>query len=507
MSLPVLHADLDALYRMALFVDDFTTDAAAGSVNGTLSSDGRAKRVVTDTGNDLSVSGGSAVFAGGSGAGDPGLWYTTTGDAAFTVSAGYALLVTWKPTEADKVYNFGFDSGTAGQPDTPRIITAVGAGDGLIQLEDADGAKTVGSMTNGTEKTHLFVQRSDTHGFHVLEHVSGKQWKRLYVDTSAEIGSGSVYPMFAATNGACAVSRIALLDLSSIMSADFSEVTDSGTNVTQATTFDCDADCQILKSWTYEAGQVTRLSWREQDATHYWQCSFDSTNISLQVNDGGSYDNLGSSAGVLSDGVAHEVDIVCEGSSCKVYLDKVLKISGTSSKFNNETGAMMLTNDLVSNDCDLTFRPYPALGGTVLGATDRVVCPQADDTGTGDADSYTVIRGIQVPSADNLQLQQRISGTDEVTYDVDSAGKPILYDNATARITGENGDVSSDDDVQVKLQGANGEVWHNGVSDGTTSAIAHATGRTWKVAALGTGGAADAIEFWPYYVYLPFGLP
>ncbi len=78
-----------------LLRDNFTTDRAAGSVNGTAAEPGPGVRTVTDTENKLSISGGAAVFAGGKAVpawGDPGFVYGTT---VVVRSPGLALYATY----------------------------------------------------------------------------------------------------------------------------------------------------------------------------------------------------------------------------------------------------------------------------------------------------------------------------------------------------------------------------------------------------------------------------
>jgi hypothetical protein len=66
---PVLFGKIRYLLR-----DDFSDTRAAGAVNGTASTPGPGTRTVTDTGNDLSITGGNLVIAGGASAwGDPDL--------------------------------------------------------------------------------------------------------------------------------------------------------------------------------------------------------------------------------------------------------------------------------------------------------------------------------------------------------------------------------------------------------------------------------------------------
>jgi hypothetical protein len=60
-----------------LLRDDFLTNIAAGSVDGTPAEPGPGTRAVTDTGNDLSISGGELVVIGNNAWGDPEIHYDT----------------------------------------------------------------------------------------------------------------------------------------------------------------------------------------------------------------------------------------------------------------------------------------------------------------------------------------------------------------------------------------------------------------------------------------------
>lgn len=66
-----------------LLNDTFTTDRAAGAVNGTDAEPGPGRRVVIDTNNKVSLSGGQLLFAtGGVAQADPQLYYTPVARAA-----------------------------------------------------------------------------------------------------------------------------------------------------------------------------------------------------------------------------------------------------------------------------------------------------------------------------------------------------------------------------------------------------------------------------------------
>lgn len=83
--LPALVGGIRYLLR-----DEFTTDLAAGSVNGTAAEPGPGVRAVVDTENKLSLSGGYLTFASGKASpayGDPGLW-----EGAITRTAGKMVI-------------------------------------------------------------------------------------------------------------------------------------------------------------------------------------------------------------------------------------------------------------------------------------------------------------------------------------------------------------------------------------------------------------------------------
>ena len=48
--------------------------------------------------------------------------------------------------------------------------------------------------------------------------------------------------------------------------------------------------------------------------------------------------------------------------------------------------------------------PYPALGGSVIGADARLVCPQDNDSVTHSPKYMVIVRGVQVPASGNFEL-------------------------------------------------------------------------------------------------------
>jgi len=88
------------------FRDEFSTDLAAGSVHGTLSTSGHTRTVV-DTENKLSIANGALTFAGGKASpvwSDPAIWYPTTPRVAGKMLIGNVTL----SSSANKSMMFGY---------------------------------------------------------------------------------------------------------------------------------------------------------------------------------------------------------------------------------------------------------------------------------------------------------------------------------------------------------------------------------------------------------------
>ncbi len=456
---------------------------------------------------EIIIAGGKATPANG----DPLIGMTQADGSAFASAAGTGLLISWTPWTADTIVNFGFDSNVSGQPLVPRLITASGAGDGLYQIEDAAGAKTLGSITAGTEQTDMLMQRSGTHGHHVLQHTSGKEWKRLFVDTSAEIASGAVFPVFMSNNCGCSISSLALLDLSAYATADFAEVTDSKSAPPNATTFNCDADCHIRTTFTVEDTKYSYTYFRVADSQNL--LAFQITparQLLLRKLVANSWTTV-FSGGNYTDGVEYTFNIVPKGSSVKIYVDSVLITDSTITEHQTETGGQVAHN-LTVNDIELETHPHPALGGQ-LGATDRVICPQEGDTDTtirGDK-LRNIYRNVQVPGGERHYFWRGTvydaSPYCSATVFMSNGALSIREYNAGGsdeRITAGAATFTDGDDIEATADGADLELFVEGVSEGTYASALYQTNTGAK---LMNAIAMDGAEFWDLKPLLPFNLP
>jgi hypothetical protein len=93
-----------------IFIDKFSNDLSAGSVDLTTGTPGPLARDVVDTTNKLSVNSGNLVFSACNSAGDPGYWLNTS----LSRSVGRMLISSVTPAQTNNIFQVGFDSGKGG---------------------------------------------------------------------------------------------------------------------------------------------------------------------------------------------------------------------------------------------------------------------------------------------------------------------------------------------------------------------------------------------------------
>lgn len=176
-----------------LLQDEFTTDRAAGAVNGTAAEPGPGgNRTVTDANSKLTIASGLLSFAtGGSGSGNPGLWYD-----ALTRAAGLVLIGQLKDTgSTTNVAEVGWDSDTTVTlTEGFRLTTS-----GISILTQGIAALVVGTFTPGTDYVFVAVLRASGTAFFVK--ASTGNFYLLWMSSS---GTGNLRPSLQ-TRGTAAV--------------------------------------------------------------------------------------------------------------------------------------------------------------------------------------------------------------------------------------------------------------------------------------------------------------
>ena len=479
----------------ALLYDKFTTAAAAPITSPRTCEPGPGLATIVDTENKFTIAGASLVCAGGKAApgyGDPGIWLgrnNAGSPATQTTVAGDAAFLDFV-INTGGYFEFGADTAVSGALFVPYWYFEPN----LLNLFVADqslGLVPLGPITTSTQLKLMRVQRSDTIGYYFI-----KDGKLLWPSAATTAGTPS-YVAIANYSTAFTAADLALLPLADYNAAwggDWTEVTDTDATPAATESVDRDAGSALI-----ELGDITlpsdamAVQIRRVDTTNYTTLDIaadGSATIKETIagSEGAALVSIG--AGGISD--ASSLKVLDNAGAVKVFSAGVLAGSAT---LTDHSEAVLVYIEALGTGGALsavTTHPYPALGI----ATSRVVCPQTTNTYTHAADFIAEIKNVTLPAANDLSFQFRISGSDELTLNLASDGSLALLDNATSRITAAGGTVSSTDDIVFVCDGANGQIFVDGTSAGTTTAIAHLTGTAGKRLDA-TTGVCDHIALFP----------
>lgn len=136
-----------------LLNDNFTDTRAAGAVNGTLATPTGGTRIVADTNSKLSIGSGVVSLAtGGTGAGNPGLWYSS-----YARTVGRILISKATPTTTR--LTVGFDGDQSGDATTNASALQFRSATGVLALMDTVQL-VVSSFTPGTVYFNAVILRA-----------------------------------------------------------------------------------------------------------------------------------------------------------------------------------------------------------------------------------------------------------------------------------------------------------------------------------------------------------
>ncbi len=396
---------------------------------------------IVDTGGKASISDSSLVFSSITGTGDPAIWGTWTQAARSSGIAIFGRIL--HSGVADRSYlalDTAFDS-------TPDGVVFYRRADDLRVLDGGTELVVDGAFFTVDQYYKMVGVVRPVGGFYIVD------GKLMWVgnEGSENLDTAMWTTVTAIAGKASEIAVLPLADYNSAWGGDWTEVTDTKTNPATGTTFSCAADCHVVWTFTPETGKTSYVNLRFTDASNTVELLVTpEQNLRLRNEVGGSVDQV-FSGGSISDGVEYTVDLILEGSAYSLFLDNVLADSGTfSNSGNNLVTGGKVTHNLATNDIVLTTHPYPALGI----ATSRVICPQTTNTFTHEADFIAEIKNVTLPAADDLSFQFRISGSDELTLNINDDGSLAFLDNATSRITAAGATVSDDDDIVLVCDGA-----------------------------------------------------
>lgn len=302
-----------------IFRDEFSDTRAAGEINNTKTTDGRATRTVVDTEDKLTISGGKLVCAGGKASpayGNPGLWY-----GEYAKAIGLALIGKLTPVNASGVLRLGFDSdqSSATAYDNIRLDSSGNLTSSLTTnyIGTYSAVEMILCVVLVENLAHLIVK-------------SGGIWKLLIVQP---IESGAaVYPAVTNYNLIVQTDYLRLAQLPAPFNTDYGIATQRLAGARSAgDTFVHEADCLI--GWTVTtlpSNNGMMLAFRSVDANNEWY---------LQVNSAGAASLIEYAAGgfTIRGNLANgsittgcRLVFIADNETIKLYVNGTLKLTYTS---------------------------------------------------------------------------------------------------------------------------------------------------------------------------------
>ena len=478
------------------FLDRNRSVIAAGSVDGTLTSDGKAEIVAVDTENKLSGSGIGYVWAGPKAApahGDPGRWYRNIDDSKFTLGAGNGCFFKIKPSDASDEMRAGYDDTLDGTVAAPYWR--------LYGNELRAGTPNVHTIVGGVDLEIGIIQLSTRH--HFVQKLNGV-WVLAWPDVTAIRSTAYVGISNYDLNGSDSKTGLTNLVANGKPQWDTAFDAETDTDASPAATDSVDRvagsaeiDCGDI---TLPSGGAITLQIRRVSATNY---------TTLTINADGSADiketiasaegaSLGAvAAGGITDSAS--LKILDNAGSVTVFSANVSKVTATLT--DHAEAVLVYLNGLGTAGALSEITTHPINLGT---ATDRVICPQAGDTWISTADHWLDFTIPTIPTGNSVRIAFNRTDDDNCgVLDIDSNGKPLVYNrtggaDGAAVITGSNADVSAGNRVLVRVEDGNCALFVGTAQISTTYTSWARTAKTGKVLSLGTAGALSELITWPW---------
>ena len=289
-----------------LLHDTFTTDRAAGSLDGTAAEPGPGTREVVDTaGTKLSISGAALVFDGGSSL-DPGIWY----DGLERV-AGLCFLIGKINFDDNIRFHLGFASAVGGLPGQIRRESTTLATQSQVGLNLA-------SWPAGATDYRLALVARPT-GSYTLFKASGTTWKLIWLEDSGT--TDPIYPALADNNGTnCTVDDLKAAVLGAGFGGQYALATSQlAGSRSGGDTFSHEADfVQRATLTTVPTTGEILVDFRKQDSNNLWRWRVNASgDLDLLERVSGSDTVRGTAAGAIVDG--ESITVVADDETINIH--------------------------------------------------------------------------------------------------------------------------------------------------------------------------------------------
>ena len=171
-------------YAGVIFLDQFTGVLSVGNVDGTLSSDGNAKRVVIDPDGVISIN-DSLIYTGGTAT--KSTIFVKPDDSKWDAAPGLALIARYDTTNVDQNAwpTLAPDQSITTASSQFPSLTTDSTGTGGLALNHGGGYQTKVSWTATTRAVMPIFrtqkQPTDRNAAFGLVHISGQTWRILAV--------------------------------------------------------------------------------------------------------------------------------------------------------------------------------------------------------------------------------------------------------------------------------------------------------------------------------------
>jgi hypothetical protein len=310
-----------------LLYDQFTTDLAAGSVNGTSAEPGPGTRVVSDSGSKLSISSSKLTASGSTASNNPR--FALSGSQAR--AAGMALRAI---LNMSNVNSFGFGFNTANS-DFDNVIPGLITGGATDAYMRTGGGASIGLpfrsvLSTATNYTVSVLLRS-TGAFLIINDVL--EW----VDNTGT--QSPLFPGLASRGAAWAgtVDDFRLIQLDAPWTTDAGIATSISASPASGATGTMTADAFVEFTWTAATGATLELDVRRTDANNRWcvRCSQAGSTIKLIEINAGVETERASAAQTWNNGTVYRIVVPCVGNTIRTYVSNTAKNNYASASFNN----------------------------------------------------------------------------------------------------------------------------------------------------------------------------
>lgn len=456
-------------WKEAVFVDDFRFFDPAGYTIP----DTDVDVIVTDTEgkfssgiSGLSCSGGRASPAYG----DPGIWWRDNG-GTFNISPGELFVQEFQPDGLVGVTNIGLSSLTSGFGQYPlwQILNA------SVTIKRSPISPTVQAMSNG--ETYRLATLRLSH-LPIYGMLVGSNFYPLWIELKDSL-TDSVFPAIANYSGVFNSPQVKMFRIPALSSYDFRRLLANDSAPTNNEEFFIGSGGRVVRGTVNSDATLSRFDFHfaYKDSNNYariWSNN-GSASFALAVVDDGAYSGV-ASMGTRLFSTSQELTIyLSEDNVVTVWLDGVLLYGGPQ-QLSIDATSFEKVKPGWSASGSTTITDMSATPSSLGIATDRVLLPNTNSVFTTTKDCWIVLKGITLPpSTYNLVCVggNQTSGNAHVLF-VYSTGEIRLYNYENGAfsqnmISAAEGSVVDGDDLMIKREGGDIQIWNNGTLLGSAS--------------------------------------